>query len=282
MEAVLLDAAWDELAESGYATLTFDAVARRARTSRSVLYRRWTAKDAFVRDVMARAADRFPSPIPPPAPTARPEVGAMGEKVLISTKTSLPIDEVLATLDDLVRTGQIRYLGVSSFSGWQLMKSLAVADRRHLPRHAAHQVSYSLARGKPNSSFRTAEPGGAAPVRTAPPPVTCQRWYQVWTPSSTSTETVASRVVVSRTFPVTLTVIPPLSAFFCFKATPPFDSSPPRTTSPAAARETRIRSPSKPSARPAPAGGVDAGQHHRQGGGDRAFAVASAGHGHCR
>ena len=40
-----------------------------------------------------------------------------------------PIEEVLSTLDTLVRAGKIRYLGVSNFSGWHLMKSLAVADR---------------------------------------------------------------------------------------------------------------------------------------------------------
>ncbi|WP_329252290.1 aldo/keto reductase [Actinoallomurus sp. NBC_01490] len=55
-----------------------------------------------------------------------------------------PIEEVLATLDDLVRAGKIRYTGVSNFSGWQLMKSLAVADRDGHPRYAAHQVYYSL------------------------------------------------------------------------------------------------------------------------------------------
>jgi aryl-alcohol dehydrogenase-like predicted oxidoreductase len=36
-----------------------------------------------------------------------------------------PIEEVLQTLDDLVRAGKIRYIGCSNFSGWHLMKSLA-------------------------------------------------------------------------------------------------------------------------------------------------------------
>ena len=40
-----------------------------------------------------------------------------------------PIEEALDTLDDLVRAGKIRYIGCSNFSGWHLMKSLAVADR---------------------------------------------------------------------------------------------------------------------------------------------------------
>ncbi|NED99469.1 aldo/keto reductase [Phytoactinopolyspora halotolerans] len=55
-----------------------------------------------------------------------------------------PVQEVLSTLDDLVRAGKVRYVGVSNFAGWQLMKSLAVAERRGYPRYAAHQVYYSL------------------------------------------------------------------------------------------------------------------------------------------
>ncbi|WP_119728696.1 aldo/keto reductase [Thermomonospora amylolytica] len=55
-----------------------------------------------------------------------------------------PVEEVLAALDDLVRAGKVRYVGVSNFSGWQLMKSLAVAERYGRPRYVAHQVYYSL------------------------------------------------------------------------------------------------------------------------------------------
>jgi len=55
-----------------------------------------------------------------------------------------PIEEVLSTLDDLVRAGKVRYVGASNFAGWQLMKSLAVAEKHGYPRHIAHQVYYSL------------------------------------------------------------------------------------------------------------------------------------------
>lgn len=55
-----------------------------------------------------------------------------------------PIEETLSTLDDLVRAGKIRYLGCSNFSGWHLMKSLAVADRHGWSRYVAHQAFYSL------------------------------------------------------------------------------------------------------------------------------------------
>lgn len=55
-----------------------------------------------------------------------------------------PVEETVSTLDDLVRAGKIRYLGVSNFSGWHLMKSLAVADRYGYARYVANQTYYSL------------------------------------------------------------------------------------------------------------------------------------------
>ena len=55
-----------------------------------------------------------------------------------------PIEETLARLDQLVRSVKIRYVGASNFSGWYLMKSLAIAQRYGYPRHVAHQVYYSL------------------------------------------------------------------------------------------------------------------------------------------
>ncbi len=55
-----------------------------------------------------------------------------------------PVEEVLSTLDTLVRDGKVRYVGVSNFSGWQIMKSLAIADRYGWPRYVANQVYYSL------------------------------------------------------------------------------------------------------------------------------------------
>ncbi|BBO33899.1 aldo/keto reductase [Lacipirellula parvula] len=55
-----------------------------------------------------------------------------------------PVEEVLYTLDDLVRAGKIRYIGCSNFSGWHLMKSLAASDRYGWTRYVAHQAYYSL------------------------------------------------------------------------------------------------------------------------------------------
>src|SRR4051812_20058461 len=55
-----------------------------------------------------------------------------------------PVEEVLGTLDDLVRAGKIRYVGCSNFSGWHLMKSLAASEKYGLARYVAHQAYYSL------------------------------------------------------------------------------------------------------------------------------------------
>ena len=54
------------------------------------------------------------------------------------------VDSVMSTLDDLVRGGKVRLLGASNFSGWQLMKSLAAADRLGYERFVANQAYYSL------------------------------------------------------------------------------------------------------------------------------------------
>jgi aryl-alcohol dehydrogenase-like predicted oxidoreductase len=55
-----------------------------------------------------------------------------------------PVEEALGALDDLVRSGKVRYIGCSSFSGWHLMKSLAVSEKYGLARYVAHQAYYSL------------------------------------------------------------------------------------------------------------------------------------------
>jgi aryl-alcohol dehydrogenase-like predicted oxidoreductase len=55
-----------------------------------------------------------------------------------------PIEETQDTLNSFVHEGKVRYIAASNFSGWHLMKSLAVADRRGWTRFVAHQVYYSL------------------------------------------------------------------------------------------------------------------------------------------
>lgn len=55
-----------------------------------------------------------------------------------------PLEETLETLDLLVRSGKVRYLGVSNYSGWQLMKALCVADTHGCQRFVSNQIYYSL------------------------------------------------------------------------------------------------------------------------------------------
>jgi aryl-alcohol dehydrogenase-like predicted oxidoreductase len=56
-----------------------------------------------------------------------------------------PVEETLSALDNLVRSGKIRYIGCSNFSGWHLMKSLSISERYGWSRYVANQVYYSLA-----------------------------------------------------------------------------------------------------------------------------------------
>ena len=57
---------------------------------------------------------------------------------------STPIEETLRTLDTLVQSGKVRYIACSNFSGWHLMKSLAVSEKYDWSRYVAHQAYYSL------------------------------------------------------------------------------------------------------------------------------------------
>lgn len=54
------------------------------------------------------------------------------------------VEQMLRTLDDLVRSGKVRSIGASNFAGWQLMKALAAADRLGTERFVANQTYYSL------------------------------------------------------------------------------------------------------------------------------------------
>jgi aryl-alcohol dehydrogenase-like predicted oxidoreductase len=56
-----------------------------------------------------------------------------------------PIEETLRALEDLIRSGKVRYIGCSNFSGWHLMKALGISEKYGLPRHISHQAYYSLA-----------------------------------------------------------------------------------------------------------------------------------------
>src|ERR1700722_7945924 len=80
LESALLDAAWDELAQVGFARLTMESVAARARTGVAVLYRRWSNKD----DLVIAALRHYGTTRPVPAPdtgTLRGDMLALLESV---------------------------------------------------------------------------------------------------------------------------------------------------------------------------------------------------------
>src|SRR5688572_1903350 len=55
-----------------------------------------------------------------------------------------PLEETLQALDDLVRSGKVRYIGCSNYSAWHLMKALCISEREGLERFVSQQVYYSL------------------------------------------------------------------------------------------------------------------------------------------
>lgn len=56
----------------------------------------------------------------------------------------IPIDETLRALDDLVRSGKVRYIGTSTFAAWQLVESLWVSKEYGLERFVCEQPPYNL------------------------------------------------------------------------------------------------------------------------------------------
>ena len=56
-----------------------------------------------------------------------------------------PIEETMRALDDLVRSGKVRYLGCSNLAAWQIMKSLWTSDRLNLHRFESLQAYYTVA-----------------------------------------------------------------------------------------------------------------------------------------
>ena len=55
-----------------------------------------------------------------------------------------PLEETVDVLNDFVHQGKVRYIACSNFSGWHLMKSLAISEKYGWQRYVAHQVYYSL------------------------------------------------------------------------------------------------------------------------------------------
>ena len=56
-----------------------------------------------------------------------------------------PMDEALRALDDMVRAGKVRYIGVSNWAAWQIMKALGISERHGLEKFASLQAYYTVA-----------------------------------------------------------------------------------------------------------------------------------------
>ena len=59
--------------------------------------------------------------------------------------TQTPMEEALRTLDDIVRSGRARYVGVSNWAAWQIMKALGLSERKGLEKFASLQAYYTVA-----------------------------------------------------------------------------------------------------------------------------------------
>jgi aryl-alcohol dehydrogenase-like predicted oxidoreductase len=57
---------------------------------------------------------------------------------------SIPQDETLRALDDLVHQGKVRYIGSSTFPAWKIMEGLALSEKHNLARYVSEQPPYNL------------------------------------------------------------------------------------------------------------------------------------------
>jgi AcrR family transcriptional regulator len=88
LEQAILDAAWAELSEVGYTALTIEAVAKRARTSKPVIYRRWQSRAALVISAWARQQ---------PVDTTIPNLGSLrADLVWLFTRVADRMDAMMS------------------------------------------------------------------------------------------------------------------------------------------------------------------------------------------
>ena len=71
---------------------------------------------------------------------------------------STPVDETLRAMDDLVRSGKVRYVGVSNFKAWEVARGLGVSDRLGLNRWTAVQNRWNLLDGLDSPELEAAAP----------------------------------------------------------------------------------------------------------------------------
>lgn len=64
-----------------------------------------------------------------------------------------PLEETLRTLDDMVSSGKVRYIGASNYKAWQLMKAIGISEARSFAKYISIQCSYSLADRTPENEL---------------------------------------------------------------------------------------------------------------------------------
>jgi aryl-alcohol dehydrogenase-like predicted oxidoreductase len=64
-----------------------------------------------------------------------------------------PLEETLRTLDDMVSSGKVRYIGASNYAAWELMKALGISEQKGMERYVSTQTSYSLADRTPEQEL---------------------------------------------------------------------------------------------------------------------------------
>ena len=120
LEDALLQAAWDELVEHGYAALTMDSVAARAHTSRPVLYRRWPDRHELVRAAVRRQVEAH-----------RPQLadtGSLRSDLLAALRHANSTKAALAVTLNVHLAGFYQETGTSPAD----LRSLLSADRRNV------------------------------------------------------------------------------------------------------------------------------------------------------
>lgn len=118
LEEALLQAAWDELAENGYASFTMDAVVQRAGTSRPVLYRRWPDRHELVRAAVTHVLARNRLEMP--------DTGSLRGDVLALMREINATRVQLATVMSVHLAGYYQETGTSPAD----LRNLITADRK--------------------------------------------------------------------------------------------------------------------------------------------------------
>jgi AcrR family transcriptional regulator len=138
LDNALLDAAWQQLVEEGYAAFTMDAVAARAGTSRAVLYRRWADKHELVRAVVVHITRPDEIPIA--------DTGSLRGDTIAMMKIANKARLELVTMMTVHLGG---YYQETDTSPTDLRKSL-FPNRPHIPRML---LDRAIARGEVHPAF---------------------------------------------------------------------------------------------------------------------------------